>query len=126
MPNQLAKMKQRKTITEHVAVLEAVNEIARQKHSTTMEIMRHALRDLIRQHAKDPEVRDQICRVVKRLSPKAPEGIKSSAQLNRFKREQRQFDRLLMELDLETPDAIESYNSILPTTAPLQVMEFSG
>ncbi len=41
-------MKQRKTITEHVAVLETVNEIARQKHST-MEIMRHARGDLTRQ-----------------------------------------------------------------------------
>ena len=64
MPNQLSKTKDRKSVTEHEAILVALESIARREGTTTMALMRQAMRETVRQRATDSSKRKWLRSIV--------------------------------------------------------------
>lgn len=124
MPNQLAKSKRRQSLAEHEAVLAALAEIARCEDTTVMELLRHATRELVKNRAADPIQADALRQVVNPLAPRMPSHFKSAAQVARFKREQREFDQVLLDLDLASPQAIQQRNSIAAPQQSIRMINF--
>src|SRR5476651_929096 len=100
MPNQLAKPKRRQSLAEHEAVLAALAEIARCERTTVMALLRQAARDLVRQRATAPAQAKTLRRIVARLAPRMPARFQTAAQVARFKRAQREFDQVQLDLRL--------------------------
>lgn len=111
MPNQLAETKKRKTIAEHASVLAALEHLAKEDATTSTELLRTALRNLIRERATAPNVADQLRTVVSAYAP-APTHFKTPAKAARFKRQQREHDALLSELNLASPEELQNKNSV--------------
>ncbi|HWA25731.1 MAG TPA: hypothetical protein VG734_08730 [Lacunisphaera sp.] len=112
MPNQLCRSKRRQSLAEHTAVLAALAWIAENESTTVMALMRGAVRDIVRQRVQSSVQLEQLRAVVWQQAPVMPARIKSAAQLARFKRAQRAFDRVIMDLQLATPDEVQARNSI--------------
>ena len=123
MPNQLSKTKDRKSVTEHEAILVALESIARREGTTTMALMRQAMRETVRQRAADSSKRKWLRSIVMQFAPKPSQSFVTAAQLARFKRSQREFDQVLLDLNLVSPEAIESKNSIVSPGCKLRVFE---
>ena len=114
MPNQLCKTKRRQSLAEHAAVLAALAEIARRDDTSVMALLREAARDMVRKRLVTPAQSEAMRAVVWRLAPQMPAQFKTRAQLARFKRTQREFDQVVLDLKLETPAMIQSRNSLVP------------
>ena len=123
MPNQLAKNKRRKSIAEHEAVLAALEEVARIEGTTSMALMREAIRDKIRKHVSDALQAKRIRKAVMSCAPRYDTQIASATQLSRLKRSQRAFDQILLDLKLTDPENIESMNSIVPPVNKIRIIE---
>ena len=115
MPNQLSQQKRRTTLAEHRAVLVALDEIARREDTTVTALLRRAARALVKDYAADPEQAVALRKAVRSAAPELPAQFRTAAQLARFKRQQRVFDRLLLELGLDEPWAIQQRNSVIPS-----------
>ena len=126
MPNKLSDEKMRKTLTEHKAVIAMLEKVAADKNTTIMNLMRDGIRSEIRRYAADEAKRLKIYGIAKMFEPTINKESLSPADLARFKRKQRDFDSLLMELNLETPERMEEMNSIVSPTTPIRIREFSG
>jgi hypothetical protein len=57
------------------------------------------------------------------FAPKAPRRFATPARLSRFKRQQREFDKILMDMGLEIPRRIEEKNSVVPPDSKIHVIE---
>lgn len=112
MPNQLARTKRRQSVAEHAAVLAALSQIAGEDKKPVMDVCRQALREFIRARVADPSRAAAVRVAVQAHVPHPPKRFKSAAQLRRFKREQREFDQLMLELHLARPEEIQTSNSI--------------
>jgi hypothetical protein len=123
MPNQLAASKRRQSLAEHQAVLAALAAIARRENTTVMALMRQAGRALVRTRLSDPAVARALRRVVLPLAPTMPARFKSAAQFARFKRQQREFDEIVMDLQLASPAAVQARNSVFPSHVALRILE---
>lgn len=123
MPNQLSKTKDRKSVTEHEAILAALESIAQREGTTTMALMRQAMRDAVRKRKDNSSDGKWLSSIVMRFAPKPPRIFATSAQLARFKRSQREFDQVLLDLDLVTNDGMEAMNSIVSPKCKLRVLE---
>jgi hypothetical protein len=123
MPNQLACGKRRQSVAEHQAVLAALAEIARHEDTTSAALLREAMRAVVRDRAANSGHREGLCALVMAFSPKAPERIGTAAALARFKRAQREFDQLVLDLGLATPDAVQTRNSVVSSTCRVRVLE---
>ena len=123
MPNKLSDVKMRKTLTEHKAVIAVLEKIAQEKNVTIMELMREGIRNEIRKNARNNNARKEILNVFKNFEPALNEDLCSPAELAKFKREQRNFDNLMLDLNLETPDHIEKNNSVVSPSAEIKVLE---
>ena len=123
MPNKLSDAKMRKTLTEHKSVIAILDRIAQDCNTTTMELMRKAIRNEIRMYARQEAKRDEISGIIKEFEPKISENVTSPTDIAKFKCKQRDFDRLLLELDLETPESIEKKNSLIPPASKIRVLE---
>ena len=122
MPNQLAKSKRRLSLAEHEAVLAALATIAQHEKKSVMALLREAARELVRKKAAasdDKRLRD----VVWSKAPRMPARFKSAAQVARFKRAQREFDRVILDLNLARPADVQARNSIAPSTRPIRILE---
>ena len=124
MPNQLATEKVRKTLTEHKAVLAALADIAKEEQISIMDLMRKSLRIMISKHVEKSSRKEDIQKLVLRYAPKPPNQSLTPARLSRFKQKQREFDSLMLELQLSTPENIENQNSIIPLGSKIKIMEF--
>jgi len=113
MPNHLAQTKRRQSFTEHAAVLAALDQIARYERTTVTALLRDAARAAVRQRAADPVQAQALRSVAWRLSPRTPARFKTAAQLALFKRAQREFDAVILELRLAAPTEIQSRNSLV-------------
>lgn len=113
VPNHFAQTKRRQSVTEHAAVLAALDQIARHERTTVTALLRDAARAAVRQRAADPAQAQALRSVVWRLSPRTPARFKTAAQLARFKRAQREFDAVVLELRLAAPAEIQSRNSLV-------------
>jgi len=126
MPNQLACTKRRQSVAEHEAVLAALADIARHEDTTSAALLRVAMRALVKDRAANPGSRERLYALVKAFSPRAPERIATTAALARFKRDQREFDQLVLDLGLATPDAVQRGNSVVSSTCRIRVLELEG
>lgn len=122
MPNQLSKSKRRQSLAEHEAVLTALTEIARRENTTVMALLRHAARQLVREKAAVSDLR--LRELVLAKAPKMPTRFKTAAQVTRFKRAQREFDQVLLDLALVSPHAIQQRNSVASASRPVRMIDF--
>ena len=123
MPNQLAQSKRRQSLAEHEAVLAALAEIARREDTTVMALLRQAARELVRKRRATPAQAKALRAVVWRSAPRMPAQFKTAAQLARFKRAQREFDQVLLDLQLASPDLIQERNSLVPSRQAIRLVQ---
>lgn len=124
MPNQLSKSKRRQSLAEHEAVLAALAEIARFERTTVMALLREATRDLVRRKAGAADSAERLRQAIWRKAPQMPAHFRTAAQVARFKRAQREFDRVLLDLALASPQTIQERNSVVPTHRPIRILDF--
>lgn len=124
MPNQLSKSKRRQSLAEHEAVLTALAEIARREDTTVMALLRQATRDLVKRRASEPIQAERLRQLVWQKAPRMPVHFKTVAQVARFKRAQREFDRVLLDLALASPQAIQQRNSVVPSRRAIRLIDF--
>jgi hypothetical protein len=53
-----------------------------------------------------------------------PAHFKTAAQVARFKRAQREFDQVLLDLGLASPQAIQQRNSVVPSRRIIRLIDF--
>ena len=123
MPNQLVSTKRRRSLAEHEAVLAALAEIARLEGTTVMALMRQAVRDTVRTRADDPAQAARLRAAVMPFRPEPPERFATAARLARFKRAQREFDDVLLALQLASPGTLQSRNSIVASHCKIRIVE---
>lgn len=123
MPNQLAQSKRRQSLAEHAAVLAALAQIAKREDTTVMALLREAARDVVRRRAQSPAHAATLRSTVWQLAPKMPAKFKTAAQLARFKRSQREFDRAVLDMQLAAPEEVQERNSIA-SSRPVRLVNF--
>jgi hypothetical protein len=124
MPNQLSKSKRRQSLAEHEAVLAALAEIARREDTTVMALLRQATRDLIKNRVSEPIQAERLRQLVWQKAPRMPALFKTAAQVARFKRAQREFDQVLLDLALASPQGIQQRNSVAPARRAIRLIDF--
>ena len=124
MPNQLSPSKRRQSIAENAAVLAALSAIARQENTTVMALLREAARKTVRTRAAQPARADELRALVWRMAPQVPRRFKTPAQLARFKRAQREFDQVVLDLKLATPADVQTRNSLAPPHQRVRLLNF--
>jgi len=124
MPNQLSNSKRRQSLAEHEAVLAALAEIARREDTTVMALLRQATRALVKHKASDPAQSKHLREFVLRRAPRMPTRFKTAAQVARFKRAQREFDQVLLDLELANPRTIQARNSVVLSRQAIQLIDF--
>jgi hypothetical protein len=124
MPNQLARSKRRQSLAEHEAVLAVLAEIARREDTTIMALLREATRELVKRRVAEPAEAENLRPIVWAMAPRMPARFKSAAQVARFKREQREFDQILLDLQLASPVIIQQRNSVIPPHQTIRLIDF--
>jgi hypothetical protein len=124
MPNQLSKSKRRQSLAEHEAVLAALSEIARREDTTVMALLRQAARELVKKRTSEPIHAERLRQAVWQKAPRMPARFKTAAQVARFKRAQREFDQVLLDLALASPQAIQERNSIASPRRTVRMVNF--
>lgn len=107
-------------------MLAALATIARQEDTTVMDLLRSAARQVVRQRAAMPAHAQVLRSVVWQLAPRMPSRFKTAAQLARFKRAQREFDQVLLDLQIAAPAEVQARNSIVPSNRPIQLVNFAS
>ncbi|MCF6176045.1 MAG: hypothetical protein L3J71_09795 [Victivallaceae bacterium] len=123
MSNQLATTKRRKSLAEHVAVIAALEEIAGKDGISVMTLMRQAIREVIRKHADSMSNKKRLRSIVMRYAPVPPLRIDTPRQIIRLKRQQREFDQVILDLNLDDSKAIEERNSVVSPRCNLRILE---
>lgn len=112
MPNQLSRLKKRKTLAEHVAVLAMLEQIAAREGTTSTELIREAARGIVRKNAQNSASSENLRNVLSAYIPKPPSRIRRAKELSRYKKECREFDELTMDLGLNDAVEVQQRNSI--------------
>ena len=55
-----------------------------------------------------------------------PKEFRSRAKVSKFKREQREYDRLLQQLNLEDPEGLQHRNSLVQEPQNVRLTTFTG
>ncbi len=126
MPNQLAKSKRRQSLAEHEVVLASLAQIARREKTTVMALLREAARNVVRQRAAMPAQANALRSLVLGMAPAMPARFKTAAQVARFKRMQREFDQVILDLRLATPAAVQDRNSLVVDRRAVRMIEFDS
>ena len=124
MPNQLSKSKRRQSLAEHEAVLAALAEIARREDTTVMALLRQATRELVKRRATEPIQAERLRQAVWAKAPRMPAYFKTAAHVARFKRTQREFDQVLLDLALASPQTIQQRNSAISPRRTIRMIDF--
>lgn len=124
MPNQLSKSKRRQSLAEHEAVLAALTEIVRREETTVMALLRQATRALVKNKTTEPLQAERLRQTVWAKAPRMPVHFKSAAQVSRFKRAQREFDQVLLDLAIASPQAIQERNSVVSSRRSIRMINF--
>lgn len=125
MPNQLSKSKRRQSLAEHEAVLAALADIARSENTTVMALLRQATRELVKARAADPVQSDRLHQVVDLMAPQMPTQFTTAAQVARFKRAQREYDQVLLDIGMVKPAEIQRRNSIVSPLRTVRMLNFN-
>jgi hypothetical protein len=86
--------------------------------------VREAIRELVKRRAEDPLRAELLRSEVWKLAPRFPSKLRTRAQVSRFKREQREFDQVVLDLNLAAPMEIEARNSIAHPDHPIRLIGF--
>jgi hypothetical protein len=124
MPNRLAQFKRRQSLAEHAAVLAALSAIALRERTTVMALLREAARDAVRKRAAQPARVAELRIAVAAWVPRMPPRFKTAAQLARFKRSQREFDQVMLDLALAAPKEVQARNSVVPLHQRVRLINF--
>ncbi|MGV7229537.1 MAG: hypothetical protein ACQ9IQ_12845 [Nitrospirales bacterium] len=125
MPNQLAQSKKRMTVAEHTVVLAALEAIAKEENLTVTDLLRLSARRLVAERASDPHLSDKLRTAVAGHAPRMPAIFRSPAKVSKFKREQREYDQLLQELNLSKPDEVQRRNSLVQRPRSVRLTSFA-
>lgn len=112
MPNQLSSTKKRKTVADHAAVLALLESIAEAEGLSSTDLLRQATRSLVREHVEDSAIAAQLRAVFESYRPQPEPNFRSPAALKRFKRQQREYDNLALELNLLDAASVQARNSV--------------
>jgi len=107
-------------------VLAAIEAVARSERRTVVDVLREAIRELVRRRAEDPLQAELLRPEVWNLAPQFSAKMRTRAQVARFKREQREFDRVVLDLNLAAPMDIEARNSIANPDYPIRLIGFKN
>lgn len=107
------------------AALRARTAIARVEKTTVSDLIRHGMRDTVRQRAANPKLAPRLQRLAENLAPLPPLRFRSAAQLARYKRAQREHDRLLLELGLAQTADVQARNSLTRSPQSVGVPNFA-
>ncbi len=125
MPNKLSDTKIRKTITENKTVIAIFNKIAKKKDMSFIDLVRVSMRDMIRNNIDiflDATEREDILDEFKPLLSE----VTTRKELSKFKKSQREFDKILLDLNIEDKEEMQNHNSIIPSNIEIKVMEFES
>lgn len=125
MPNQLAKSKRRQSLAESTVVLDALAEIARVDKVSVSDIIRPAVREIVRQRAADPVLARRLQRIAEDLAPSWPKSFRSAAHVARVKRAHREHDQLMIDLGLTQPAAVQAKNSLSKSNQSIRILNFA-
>jgi len=89
-----------------------------------MDLLREVARDLVRRKANSSVVVERLHAAVMEKAPAMPPHFKTPAQVARFKRAQREFDQVLLELALTSPQEIQTRNSLASPNYSLRIVNF--
>jgi len=106
--------------------LAALTTIAEREDTTVMDLLRSAARQVVRERAAVPAHAAALRSVVWRMAPQMPLRFKTPAQLSRFKRAQREFDQVLLDLRIAAPAEVQARNSIVPSDRPIRLLNFAS
>ena len=123
MPNQLSDTKVRKSITENQAVIAIFNEIAKEKNVSFTDLVRISMRDMIRSNIDLVLKKSVVKEIIKEFKPLLS-VVKTSEELSKYKKMQREFDEILLDLNIENKNEIQNCNSIIPSDTIIKVMDF--
>jgi hypothetical protein len=126
MPNQLAQSKKRMTVAEEASVLAALEIIAQADNLTVTDLLRQGVRNIIADRAADPDLRQAIRSVFEEHAPVMPTEFRSAAKVSKFKRNQREFDQLLEDLNLVEAEELQRRNSLVEAPEYVHLTEFTG
>lgn len=126
MPNQLAQSKKRISVAEQKSVLAALELIAEVENLTVTELLRQAARSVIAERALNPRHKAAMRKVVADYAPIMPKTFRSPSKVAKFKREQREYDQLLQELNLSDAEDLQRRNSLVETPGSVRLTEFTG
>lgn len=126
MPNQLAQSKKRMTVAEETSVLAALEIIAQADNTTVTDLLRQGARRIIAERATGSALRQAIRRELERHAPIMPKQFRTSAKVSKFKRNQREFDQLLKELNLVDAEELQRRNSLAEAPEYVRLTEFTG
>ena len=124
MPNQLSQSKRRQSLAEHTGVLAALATIAEHEDTTVLDLLRSAAREIVRKRAALPLLAKDVRKVVWQSAPQLPGNFRTAAQLARFKRAQREYDQVLLDLGIAAPSEIQARNSIVPASESIRLINF--
>lgn len=124
MPNQLSPTKRRQSLAEHEGVLAALELIARSEKTSVMALLRQAARTLVKQRTNDPAEAERLREAVLQNAPQMPAHFKTAAAMTRFKWAQREFDQVLLDLGLASPQAIQQRNSVALSRNAIRLLDF--
>lgn len=124
MPNQLAISKRRQSLAEHEAVLDALTEIARREKTSVMDLLREATRKLVKERVANPDHALAVRAIVQKKAPQMPPDFRAPAEVARYKRAQREFDQVLLDLGIETPDSLQQQNAIAGSRHLVRLIDF--
>ncbi len=89
-----------------------------------MALLRQAARELVRKRGTIPAQAKSLSSIVWQRAPKMPTQFKTAAQVARFKRAQREFDQVVLDLQLASPDAIQERNSLANSRQAIRLIDF--
>ena len=78
----------------------------------------------MKNRADDPSQTERLRQLVWQKAPRMPAFFKTAAQVARFKRAQREFDQVLLDLALASPQAIQQRNSIASPRLAVRMINF--
>lgn len=102
----------------------ALTDIARRDRTTVQVLLRGAARDLVKKRIKEPAQTGRLRKLIFKMAPAMPKHFKNAAQVSRFKRSQREFDQVLLDLELATPEAIQERNSLVSANTTIRLIDF--
>ena len=91
-----------------------------------MALLRQAARELVRKRGTTPAQAKALSSIVWQRAPKMPAQFKTAAQVARFKRAQREFDQVVLDLQLASPDALQERNSLVPSRQAIRLIDFDN